>query len=184
VRFAPSAPGQGGTFDELYALLDEDLRGTVLVLAGAESVVGAVWGQILSCAALRAGALAVVVAGSVRDIAEQRDSAVQVWACSEHTMGATGQARIAGIDETVRIADVTIAVGDQMVIDEGGVVCLHSDQAEDLLAQAQTYADAEARLLADLSAGVPLAQAYDHKRAARRQLDAWYVERGDVTDAR
>ena len=171
--FTPTEPGQGGTFDDLYALLDEDLEGHVLVAAGAEAVVGAVWGQILSRAAQRAGAAAVLIAGAIRDVAEQRDAPLPVWALSEHTMGATGQARVSAVDVAVTIGGTTIQVGDTIVVDAGGAVRLASDEADVLLEQGRVYADAEGRLLDELTAGTPLVQAYEHKRAARKRIERW-----------
>jgi 4-hydroxy-4-methyl-2-oxoglutarate aldolase len=170
VAFEMTNEGEGGTFDELYALLDEDLTGSVLVLAGAERVIGAVWGQILSHAARRAGAVAALVAGAVRDVAELRDSPLTIWALSQHTMGATGMARVVGIDVPVTIGVVPVEVGDDIVIDEGGVVRVATDEAIELLERGREYAEAEQHLLRDLAEGVPLAQAYEHKRRMRRRL--------------
>ena len=170
VLFEATSSGSGSTFDELYQLLDQDLSGAVVVAAGAEQVVGAVWGQILNQAAERSGAVAVVVAGAVRDHAELAESRLPVWGLSRHTAGATGQARVLGIDVNVRVADAAIGVGDIVVADHGGVVCLPQNDAALILEQARTYADAERQVLEDITAGAPLDRAYDHKRAARKLL--------------
>jgi regulator of RNase E activity RraA len=170
IAFEPTPSGDGGTFDDLYALLDSHLEGQVLVIAGAEAVNGAVWGQILNRAAARAGALAVLVAGAIRDVAELRDSHVSVWALTEHTMGATGNARVAAVDVPVRIGDVLVNVGDPVVVDPGGAVRLPKEQAAALFEHGREYAEAERRLLVDLDAGVSLVDAYEHKRTARRHI--------------
>lgn len=171
VAFTPTPDGDGGSFEELYALLDEDLTGHVLVAAGAQEVVGAIWGEILTRAAERAGLIAVLIAGAIRDVAQLRGSSTSIWALSEHTAGATGQARIAQVDQPVRIGAVEIAVGDTLAIDGGGVVRLPAAQSSDLLAQATLYAAAELRVLDDLATGIALTAAYEHKRAVRRLLE-------------
>lgn len=171
VAFAATPDGGGGTFDELYELLDSDLDGEVLVVAGAETVPGAVWGQILSQAAHRAGAAAVLVAGAVRDVAELRTSRLPVWGLSEHTMGATGLACVVDVDVPVNIGGCPIAVGDTIAVDASGAVRLRQGEAAELLEQGGLYAAAEQRLLDDIAAGVPLARAYQHKRDVRRLLE-------------
>src|SRR6187549_1344723 len=51
----PSGPGLA----PLYDVLGDSLAGEVLVIAGAHTVHGAVWGEILATAAAAAGAVAV-----------------------------------------------------------------------------------------------------------------------------
>jgi regulator of RNase E activity RraA len=170
VQFAATDEGAGSTFDALYSLLDADLTGQVVVVAGAEAVRGAVWGQILSQAASRGGAIGVLVAGAVRDVEELRDSELPLWASSRHAMGATGNAAVVGVDVPVQINDVEIAVGDVIVADSGGVVRLARDAADDLLHQGEQYAAAEREILQAIDAGVSLASAYERKRAVRRVI--------------
>lgn len=50
-RAIPGTPG----LTPLHRLLDEDLGGRVIVISGAEAAAGAVWGEIRTVAALRAG---------------------------------------------------------------------------------------------------------------------------------
>jgi regulator of RNase E activity RraA len=112
----------------------------------------------------------VLVAGSVRDVDELRDSPVSVFASSRHAMGATGNAAVVGVDESVTIGAVGIDVGDVVVGDGGGVVRLLREEAPQLLADGEHYAAAETRVLADIDAGVSLASAYEHKREVRRRI--------------
>lgn len=171
VRFDATEVGEGGTFDELYALLDDDLSGQTVVVAGAEGVDGAIWGQILSVAARRSGAVAVLVAGNVRDVRDLASSDLPVWALGVHTMGATGLARVTGVDVQVSVGAVVIGPGDVIVTDAGGAVAVPAAMIPELLDDASVYAAAEQRLLADLGRGIPLADAYEHKRAVRQELE-------------
>ncbi|MGH9030877.1 MAG: hypothetical protein ACRDZV_02005 [Acidimicrobiia bacterium] len=166
VQLEPVDSGADGSLDRLYALLDEDLAGAVVVVAGAEDVEAAVWGQILARAARRAGAVAAVVAGGVRDREELTAEGVPVWGLGERTVGAVGLARVVDGDEPVFACDVLVERGDMVVVDPHGVVALPRVQAPQLLAAARDLAAGEDALLAELDGGGRLARAYGHKRSA------------------
>lgn len=168
VQMAPG--GVEGGFDQLYDLLSQDLGGAVIVVAGMRDVPGAVWGQILSRAALRRGALAAVVDGAVRDVSLLDSEGLPVWAASEHTSGAPGQAHVAATRATVRVGDVSIDDQDLVVADAAGAVRLPAQHAEMLLACARDLAEAEERVLEDLAAGLRLTEAYHHKKAAQTTI--------------
>ena len=142
----------------------EDLAGAMLVVAGAEDTEGAVWGQILSRAARGAGAVGAIVAGRVRDRAHLAGEGLPVWGAGEATVGAVGMAHVRAVGEPVVVAGVEVRPDDTLVVDDGGVVCLAAETAEQVLDDAHSYEEAEAALLADLSTGVKLADAYDRKR--------------------
>jgi len=168
VQMAPG--GRDGGFDPLYALLSEDLTGCVLVVAGMEDVPGAVWGQILSRAARRRGAVAVLVDGAVRDVSLLDAEGLAVWAAGEHTAGAPGQAHVVATHATVRVGDVSVDDRDLVVADPAGAVRLPAAHAETLLGCARDLAEAEERVLEDLAAGLRLDQAYHHKKAAQTAI--------------
>ena len=165
VRLAAAAPPDG-SLDALYTLLDEDLTGAVLVVGGAEDIEAAVWGQILARAARRAGAVAALVGGAVRDRWELTGEGLPVWGLSERTVGAVGVARVVGVDEAVPIGDSAVEPGDTIAVDPHGVVALPAEDAGELLAAARDLAAGEETLLAELEDGTELARAYDHKRSA------------------
>ena len=168
VQMAPG--GVDGGFDPLYALLSEDLTDSVLVIAGMATVPGAVWGQILSRAARRRGAVAALVDGAVRDVSLLAAEGLAVWASAEHTGGAPGQAHVVATRATVRVGDVSIDDQDLVVADPAGAVRLAAAHAETLLGCARELAAAEERVLDDLAAGLRLDQAYHHKKAAQTAI--------------
>jgi len=168
VQMAPGAVDGG--FDPLYALLSQDLDGAVLVIAGMAAIPGAVWGQILSRAAQRRGALGAVIDGAVRDVALLDGERLPVWAASEHTAGAPGLAHVFATGATVHIGATPIDEGDLILADAAGAVRLPGADAHLLLSQAQDLAAAEDRLLADLAAGLRLTDAYHHKKAAQAAI--------------
>jgi regulator of RNase E activity RraA len=170
VTIVPGPHPHGAAFDELYAVLDRDLSDRVVVLGGAAGVQAAIWGQILSRACHRSGALGVLVDGQIRDRALLAGEQVVVWARGECTVGGTGQAHIAAVDGPVDVGAVLVHPDDTAVIDRGGVIVLDRNSAGDLLAQARTLAQAEEELLVELERGAALSEAYEHKREALRHI--------------
>jgi regulator of RNase E activity RraA len=169
VQLAPAAP-PNGSLEPLYALLDEELEGQVVVVAGAEEIDGAVWGQILSRAAHRAGAAAALISGAARDRSELTAEAMPVWASRELTVGAIGTARVDGLDEPVTIGDAVIEPGDTVVVDACGVVALARERAEEVLTAARELAAGEAALLSEIAGSTELTEAYAHKRSVVARL--------------
>ena len=172
VLVAPIGGSDAGPLDVLYAHLDCDLEGSVVVLGGASEVFAAVWGQILARAAARSGAVAAVVDGYVRDRSTLSDEHLPVWGRAEATMGAVGLTRVVAVDVPVTIGTSAVHPGDCVVLDDDGAVVLERQRADELLKCAGDYAAAEEALLDDLTRGVPLAEAYDHKRRVVRRIRA------------
>jgi 4-hydroxy-4-methyl-2-oxoglutarate aldolase len=168
LRAAADGPGLG----ELQEVLSGDLSGRVVVVAGAEGVAAAVWGEILSLAAIRRGAVAALVAGRVRDVATLAAVGLPVWGLGEATAGPGGWAHVEAVGEPVRVCGVRVASGDPVLVDDGGVVALAADRADALLSDARAYADGEDAVLAALRSGEPLTSAYRHKREAVARLRA------------
>jgi regulator of RNase E activity RraA len=66
----------------------------------------------------------------------------------------------------VAIGDVTVAPGQQIVVDADGVVCLPERLERVLVSDGCAYAAAEEAVLGALRAGEQLRHAYRHKQAA------------------
>ncbi len=132
IAMAPGPDPSGGAFEKLYARLDDDLSSRIVVIGGAGEIDAAVWGQILSRAARRAGAIAAVIDGCIRDRVHLAGEGLPVWARRECTVGGVS--------------------------------------ADALLTHAREYATAEDALLKDLRRGVPLGEAYEHKRRVVQRI--------------
>ncbi len=161
-----SGPG----FAPIYDVLSTDLTGRVLLLAGADAVPGAVWGEILTRAALQQGASAVLVEGWVRDRPAISTLAMPIYACGEHIVGPSSLAHITGVETAVTVKETTVDPDDLIVIDATGCVRLRSATAEAVLQAAQRYADAEDLVVKALIEGEPLARAYRHKKTITDEL--------------
>ncbi|WP_331767363.1 RraA family protein [Embleya sp. NBC_00896] len=168
VRVLPGPGGHG--LKPLHALLAEDLTGRVVVVAGADAAPGAVWGEILSVAALARGAVGALIEGSVRDVPAVTRLGLRLWALAEATAGPGGAVHVAEIGGAIRIGDTPVADGDPILLDDGGAVALSPADAAALLADALTYHQAETEVLEALTAGLHLPRAYTPKSKAITHL--------------
>jgi 4-hydroxy-4-methyl-2-oxoglutarate aldolase len=164
VTVAPGAGERGLT--PLYELVSEALHGGILVIAGAGGIAGAVFGEILARAAMQAGLQGAAVDGAARDLPALDGLGFALFASAEHTCGAVGLAHVAATRRPVRIGATPVSDGDLVVLDAGGAVCLPRELEATIRDDGTQLAEAEQRILADLAAGIPLAEAYMHKRTA------------------
>ncbi|WP_214411498.1 hypothetical protein [Sphaerisporangium fuscum] len=158
VQLAPG-PGEHG-LDPLHALMDEDLEGRVIVVAGAQAAAGAVWDEILTRAALARGAAGLLVEGGVRDVNAFRDLGLPVWALYEATAGPGPDVHVASVGQPVEIAGVLVDESTSIVMDGSGVVALPSTE---VFADSYMYADAEEDVVSALRDGASLAEAHRFK---------------------
>jgi len=168
VQLVASERGDG--LVPLYELLSERLDGRVLVIAGATTVPGAVWGEILARSAADAGATAVLVHGAVRDRPETTSIGLPLFGWGESVVGPNGRAHVVAVDATVEVDGVELAEGDVVVADATGCVRILGLDAPEVLDAASRYAAAEAEVLAALAAGQPLRSAYRAKKAVVDEL--------------
>ena len=170
ITAGPTGPGMSSIYDVLSA----DLTGRVLIIAGAAAVPGAVWGEILTRAALQQGASAVLVEGWVRDRPAMADLGLPIYANGERVVGPSGLAHITAIDSPVTIASAgnttLVAPDDLIVVDATGCVRVSAADAEEVLKAANVYAAAEDLVVKALNEGEPLARAYRHKKTITDEL--------------
>jgi regulator of RNase E activity RraA len=154
----------------LYQLLSEDLTDCFVVIAGAASVPGGVFGEILACAAQQQGALGALVDGSVRDRPALLQMGLPVYASDERVVGPNGRAHITAIDDTVAIGCTTIGADDRVVVDATGCVRIPAAHFDEVVAAARRYTTAEDLVVEAMRGGEALATAYLHKKSTVDQL--------------
>jgi regulator of RNase E activity RraA len=164
--------GSDGGLTPLYELVSANLEGGILVIAAAGGVAGAVFGEILARAAIQAGLRGAAVDGAVRDLRQLYGLSFPLLASAEHTCGAAGIAHVVATRNAVHVGTTLVSDGDLVLIDAAGAVCLPRAQAASLCEDGAQLAQAERRVLADIAAGIPLAKAYEHKRAAIERIRA------------
>ena len=171
--------GRSG-FGPLYELLSGDLSGRVLVVSAPDDDV-AVWGGLLTLAASQVDAAGVLVAGAVRDVADCRAAGLPLWARAVRTVGPADGMEVAALGEPVTVGSVTVADGDLVVLDVGGVVALPSDGTGDAdgasasataTAKASATAEALATAGASATAEAVLADALAYAEAEEQMASA------------
>ncbi|WP_283137913.1 hypothetical protein [Rhizohabitans arisaemae] len=111
-----------------------------------------------------------MVEGAVRDVAAIAELGFPIWALREATVGPGPDVHVAVIGDPVEIDAVTVSDGDLLVMDRSGVVIA----SPEILAEAAEYEVAEARVVAALRSGAPLADAYRHKAETVARLRAGF----------
>jgi regulator of RNase E activity RraA len=109
--------------------------GTVLVVAGAAESRTAVLGDLVAAELLRAGVVAVVTDGLIRDSRAVAALGLPVWARGV-TPVASRKAGVGQVGGGVVIAGVPVADGDLVVADADGVVVWPSEAAASYLEKA------------------------------------------------
>lgn len=168
------ATGPGMT--PIYELLSNDLKGRIVVIAGAHRLPGAVFGEILGRAAQQCGAAGVLVDGGVRDRPDMADLGLPVYARDERVVGPNGLAHVTSFGQVVAI-DTTVGVtttvsdADHVVIDATGCVRIAATVGLDaVLDAARRYAAAEELVSSLMAEGESLRTAYRHKKAVVDEL--------------
>jgi len=134
--------------------------GDVLVISGGGYRDTALWGGLLTQAALSRGAAGVVVDGAVRDVAELRANG---FPCFAAAMVPAGPHKGFGgtIDGVIACAGCSVAPGDIVLGDDDGVAVVPLGQADTILAACQAKLAQEEQALTRLRAGELLADQMD-----------------------
>ncbi len=167
-RIKPVAPGTRltgqartvtcmvGDNSAIHAAIRLIAPGDVLVISGGGYEDTALWGGLLTQAALSRGAAGVVVDGAVRDVAELRENRFPCFAAA--IVPAGPHKGFGGtIDGVIACGGCTVAPGDIVLGDDDGVAVVPLARAEELLADCQAKLAQEARALEMLQQGTLLA---------------------------
>jgi regulator of RNase E activity RraA len=160
----------GGGLGDLYDLLSHDLSGSVIVIGGAYTVGGAVWGEILSTAAAGRGALGALVDGTARDLAAVHALALPLYARGLGVVGPAGRAHVAAVGDAVSIDGVDVIADDLVVLDGSGCVRIPQTIEHEVLDAARRYAAAEEEVVRMLASGAPLTRAHLAKKSVVMDL--------------
>jgi len=160
----------GAGLAPLYDVLSSDLRDCVVVIAGAADAPGAVWGEILTLAAQRQGAVGVLVDGFVRDVPDVAPIGMPLYSRGERVAGPNGRAHVAAVGGEVMIGGVAIAPDDRLVLDDTGCVRVHAAQLADVIDAATRYTEGERQVVEALQSGETLDSAYRFKKSAVDEL--------------
>lgn len=132
--------------------------GFVLVVAGGARLVG-YWGEVLTRAAQRQGINGLVIDGGVRDIDALERLAFPVFARGVSMLG-TDKSAVGSIGEPVDLAGAVVTMGDLVVGDRDGVVCIPSGELPRVLAASQTRRATEVAMIEMIGAGAKTLDLY------------------------
>ncbi len=130
--------------------------GDVLVIAAGGHADTALWGGLLTQAALARGAAGVVLDGAARDVAEIREAGFPCFAAA--TVPAGPHKGFGGtIDGVIACAGCTVAPGDIILGDDDGIAVVPLDRADTVLADCHAKLAQEEIALERLRQGTLLA---------------------------
>lgn len=145
-----------GDNSAIHAAIRLIVPGDVLVIDGGGHTDTALWGGLLTQAALSRGAAGVVVDGAVRDVAELRETRFPCFAAA--VVPAGPHKGFGGtIDAVISCGGCTVAPGDIILGDDDGIAVVPLVRAGSLLADCRSKLAQEAAALDQLRQGVLLA---------------------------
>ncbi|MDE3131011.1 MAG: 4-carboxy-4-hydroxy-2-oxoadipate aldolase/oxaloacetate decarboxylase [Acidobacteriota bacterium] len=136
----------------VHAVMAELQPGEVLVLTMPEPRPVALVGDLLATQAQVAGAAAILVDASVRDVEELAELGLPIWARWVRVKGALKEAAGA-INVPVTVGGAPINPGDVLVLDADGVAVVPRDRVGEVLAASLAREQKEAGKRARLRAG-------------------------------
>lgn len=137
----------------LHYALAASWPGCVMVVDARGHVDTAVWGGILTHAAMVKGVVALVVDGSVRDVDEIRQAGFPTYSRGVVPNG-PHKGFGGSVNSSISCAGVVVNPGDLVVGDADGVVVVRPDQMAELLDRCHARIAKEEGILAKLDAGV------------------------------
>ena len=117
----------------VHAVIERIVPGEVVVLAMPEPRPVALVGDLLATQARVAGAAALLIDASVRDVEELAAMGLPIWARWIRVRGAA-KAEIGEFDVPVRVGGATINPGDVLVLDVDGVAVVEAGRVDEVLA--------------------------------------------------
>ena len=133
----------------------------LLVCAAGGSQRSALWGELLTTAAMRGGAVGAIVDGMVRDVARTRDMEFPVWARGSLPYDSLHRQRVVALDVPVTIGGTTIRPGDLVLADEDGIVVVPARVESETLRLAWEKVHTENQVRDAIRNGMSATQAFD-----------------------
>lgn len=136
----------------VHAVMAEVQPGEVIVLTMPEPRPVALVGDLLATQAQAAGAAAILVDASIRDVEELAEMGLPIWARWVRVKGALKQTAGA-INVPVTVGGATIKPGDVLVLDADGVAVVPQDRVNEVLEASLAREENERVKRAKLQAG-------------------------------
>ncbi|HSL45100.1 MAG TPA: 4-carboxy-4-hydroxy-2-oxoadipate aldolase/oxaloacetate decarboxylase [Anaerolineales bacterium] len=116
----------------VHAVIEQIQPGEVLVLSMPEPTPVALIGELLATQVKVRGAAGILVDASVRDVNELVELGLPIWSHFIRVRGAT-KTKIGELNTKVTVGGTAIAVGDIVVLDADGGVCVKRERVDEVL---------------------------------------------------
>ena len=156
--------GDDDPYGDMINFIDDLCPGDVAVIAAHGSMRSGYWGELFTAAAITKGAVGVVCDGYVRDTAKVARMALPVFARGPRPYDYRGRTQVSGYGQAVDCGGVTISPGDLVVGDDDGVVVVPRLIEPTVIDAANARASDESTVLAALTGGTSLRQAWERHR--------------------
>lgn len=136
----------------VHAIMEQIQPGEVLVLTMPKPNPVALIGELLATQTKVRGATAILVDAAVRDVEELVELRLPIWTRHVRVRGAT-KTKIGKLNSPVTVGEATIKLGDIVVLDADGAVCVKQERLTDVLAKSEARLERETQMRARLEAG-------------------------------
>ena len=156
LQYRPVEPGERGPAGDF---IDDVPAGVVVVVANGGRQYCTVWGDILAEVAQARGVAGTVIDGCCRDLGKIREFGYSLWSRASYMKSGKNRVRLMAVQVPVELAGTTVEPGDLVCADDSGVLAVPAGLAERAAGLVLEVVDVEARVRADVRAGVPLREA-------------------------
>ena len=127
--------------------------GDVIVVDTCGSESNSVMGELMATAAFKLGVEAIIVDGGIRDIREIKEQQYPVFA--KYVTPAVGDKDGPGvINDIICCGNVAVLPGDIILGDANGIVVIHQNEAEDVLAEAEKKLASDQNRMKEIMNGI------------------------------
>lgn len=146
-------------FGVMFHALD-DLKPDEIYIASGASGAYAMWGELMSTAAIRRGAVGVILNGYLRDAEGIAALDFPAFAWGSYATDQKMRGRVVAYRVPILIGGVAVHPGDILCADEDGVVVVPQKIERTVIVEALTKVRAEKTLRHDLEAGMSAIDAF------------------------
>lgn len=158
LQFVQDPPEESRNSAGLIAAMDQMPAGCAVVIDASNSDC-AVWGELVTTAAIQIGVAGVICEGFVRDVGFLGSSKLPIFCRGRRTQRAAGRVDVCTTRNPIMISGVEIHQGDLIVGDDDGVVVVPRSIEEEVITKALEISSFEGAVLEQLEAGLSLPQA-------------------------
>jgi regulator of RNase E activity RraA len=164
-RAAPALSAETGraetAIDSLIAFADSLRSGDVAVVSVLEDGESAMWGELLSTAAVARGARGAVVDGLTRDVRPIREMGFPLFVRGMSPVDSVSRTEIIAHGQPVRCGGTWVSPGDLIFGDEDGIVAMPADVVARAVEHAYAKSQKENTVRDELRKGRRLRDVYD-----------------------